>query len=180
MAEPETNRECAEALVSRVLDEGVDCPLGRRLVEVFTKLMDERDAATTKWLNDEIQASKEHLQKCFVREAELRMATDVALMDLQAAVRKHRDSYLSGDDKCWQDNETLYKALPEGYTPPARDTTVEIENCRRYLASCHDPRVEYVSPQRRIEELEQALRYAASCSTLEMVRDTARGMGVIE
>lgn len=32
----------------------------------------------------------------------------------------------------------------------------------------------------RIEQLEQALRYAAGCATLEMVRDTARGMGVIQ
>jgi hypothetical protein len=32
----------------------------------------------------------------------------------------------------------------------------------------------------RVKELEQALRYAAGCATLEMVRDTARGMGVIE
>ena len=32
----------------------------------------------------------------------------------------------------------------------------------------------------RIEQLEKALRYAADCSTLEMVRDAARGMGVIE
>ncbi len=31
----------------------------------------------------------------------------------------------------------------------------------------------------RVEELEQALRYAARCSTLMMVEDTARGMGVI-
>ncbi len=33
---------------------------------------------------------------------------------------------------------------------------------------------------KRIKELEQALRYAARCSTLLMVEDTARGMGVIE
>lgn len=32
----------------------------------------------------------------------------------------------------------------------------------------------------RIKELEQALKYAADCSTLEMVKDTARGMGVIQ
>jgi hypothetical protein len=32
----------------------------------------------------------------------------------------------------------------------------------------------------KIVALEKALRYAAECSTLEMVRDTARGMGVIQ
>lgn len=32
----------------------------------------------------------------------------------------------------------------------------------------------------RVRELEKALRYAAECSTLAMVRDTARGMGVIQ
>jgi hypothetical protein len=32
----------------------------------------------------------------------------------------------------------------------------------------------------RIQDLERALRYAAECETLAMVRDTARGMGVIE
>lgn len=31
----------------------------------------------------------------------------------------------------------------------------------------------------RVAELERALRYAAECPTLEMVRDTARGMGVV-
>lgn len=32
----------------------------------------------------------------------------------------------------------------------------------------------------RVADLERALRYAADCSNLEMVRDTARGMGVIK
>ncbi len=71
---------------------------------------------------------------------------------LLAAIRKHRDE--RGDDRCWKDNETLYAVLPEGYTPPERDSLVELENCKRYIASCHDPRTRYESPQRRIEELE--------------------------
>src|SRR3990167_8144909 len=73
---------------------------------------------------------------------------------LETAIRKHRDSWLAGDDKCWKDNEELYKVLPEGYEPPVRDTLCELVNCEKYVASCHDPRVTYISPQRRIEELE--------------------------
>lgn len=79
------------------------------------------------------------------------------IAELELAIRQHRDSYLSGDDKCWKDNEVLYKHLPEGYTQPERDTTVELELCRQYIASCHDPRISYTSPQRRIEELEAVI-----------------------
>jgi hypothetical protein len=35
---------------------------------------------------------------------------------LQAAIRAHRDQH--GDDRCWQDDHTLYAVLPEGFTPP--------------------------------------------------------------
>lgn len=73
----------------------------------------------------------------------------------EESIRKHRDEYLSGDNKCWKDNEELYKLLPEGYTPPSRDTSVELENCKKYIASCHDPRIQYKNPQDRIEELEK-------------------------
>lgn len=50
------------------------------------------------------------------------------------------------------------------------------EHMARYvlLVEEHDRAV------RRVRELERALRYAAGCSTLEMVRDAARGAGVIE
>jgi hypothetical protein len=77
------------------------------------------------------------------------------LEQLQAKIRWHRDQWLSGDNKCWKDNEELYKLLPEGYTPPQRDTLCELENCKRYIESCHDPRVKYASPQVRIQELEE-------------------------
>ena len=83
---------------------------------------------------------------------------------LRAGIRRLRDEWLRGDDKCWKDLETCFALLPEGYTPPARDTCVELENCKRYIASCHDPRVQYTSPQRRIEELE---------SEVEQLRGTA-------
>jgi hypothetical protein len=71
------------------------------------------------------------------------------------AIRQHRDE--RGDDRCWQDDEKLYAALPEGYVPPARDTAVELGNCQRYIECRHNPATVYVSPQRRIEELEAAL-----------------------
>jgi hypothetical protein len=76
----------------------------------------------------------------------------LAYLALCAAVREHRDQ--RGDDRCWRDDRKLYAALPEGYTPPAADTEIELDNCRRYIASRQDPATAYVSPQRRIEELE--------------------------
>jgi hypothetical protein len=68
-----------------------------------------------------------------------------------SAIRRHRD--YRGDDRCWQDDEELYRVLPEGYTPPKRDTTVELTNCERYIRCRHNPGTEYVSPQREIERL---------------------------
>jgi hypothetical protein len=73
------------------------------------------------------------------------------LMALEAAVRKHRDC--RGDDRCHADDGELYAALPEGDTRPARETAVTLENCARYI-ECRQAGREYVSPQRRIEELE--------------------------
>lgn len=71
---------------------------------------------------------------------------------LQAAIRTHRDQ--RGDDRCWLDDDTLYAVLPEGYTPPARDACVELADCEKFIATRHNPGTTYVSPQRRIEELE--------------------------
>lgn len=71
---------------------------------------------------------------------------------LRAAIRKHRDE--RGDDRCWLDDEELYRVLPEGYTPPARDCAVMLENCQRYIALRRNPATEYVSPQREIERLQ--------------------------
>lgn len=77
---------------------------------------------------------------------------------LEQAIRQHRDA--RGDDRCWMDDEALYKVLPEGYTPPARDTAVELERCRQFIACRQHPETTYVSPQRRIEELERELKEA--------------------
>jgi len=77
---------------------------------------------------------------------------------LEDAIRKHRDSWLNGDDKCWKDNEVLYELLPEGFTPPERDELCELANCQKYIRSCHHPEVNYVSPQRWIEVLETTIK----------------------
>jgi hypothetical protein len=70
---------------------------------------------------------------------------------LQDAIRAHRDA--RGDDRCWMDDEELYKVLPEGYTPPVRDSAVELERCQQFIASRQHPATVYVSPEREIEEL---------------------------
>lgn len=79
------------------------------------------------------------------------------------AIRWHRDQ--RGDDRCWLDDEQLYMLLPEGYLPPLREVAVELANCERYLRLRRNPKTEYVSPQRRIEELE-----AEASSLREMLR----------
>jgi predicted transport protein len=68
------------------------------------------------------------------------------------AIRMHRDQ--NGDDRCWEDDVTLYKKLPEGYKAPVEDTKVQLEMCQKYIACRHNPNTVYVSPQRRIEQLE--------------------------
>lgn len=70
---------------------------------------------------------------------------------LLQAIRKHRDQ--RGDDRCWMDDEELYAALPEGYTPPARDTAVMLKHCERFIVCRENPKTEYVSPEREIERL---------------------------
>jgi len=52
--------------------------------------------------------------------------------------------------------------------------------CEYMTATLQEYQDATMSAQRRVVKPEKALRYAADCSTLEMVRDTARGMGVIE
>lgn len=80
-----------------------------------------------------------------------RAGVALELMRTRTEIRKHRD--MPGDDRCYQDDAALYAVLPEGDTRPERETAVTIENCARYIASRQEGR-EYVSPQRRIEELE--------------------------
>jgi len=77
------------------------------------------------------------------------------LEELRDAVRAHRDA--RGDDRCWMDDEELYKALPEGFVPPKRDTAVELSNCLKFVASRQNPATEYTSPEREIERLRAEL-----------------------
>jgi hypothetical protein len=79
---------------------------------------------------------------------------DERINTLENGIRKLRDDWVRGDDKCWKDLVALFKLLPEGFELPEQDTCVELENCRKYINSCHHPGVTYTSPQRRIEELE--------------------------
>lgn len=74
---------------------------------------------------------------------------------LRDAIRLHRDQ--KGDDRCWMDDEVLYKTLPEGYTPPERDSTVELAHCQQYIASRHNPGTVYLSPEREIERLRERI-----------------------
>jgi hypothetical protein len=75
-------------------------------------------------------------------------ATEQSLARLQAAIREHRDA--RGDDRCWKDDEELYKMLPEGYTPPERDEAVELKNCERFILNRQNPQTIYESPNVRI------------------------------
>lgn len=75
---------------------------------------------------------------------------------LLVAIRNHRDQ--RGDDRCWLDDEALYAALPEGYTPPAREVAVELALCEKFIQCRRHPVTEYVSPQRMIEELEAEVK----------------------
>jgi hypothetical protein len=81
--------------------------------------------------------------------SEVQLTARVA--ELEAAIRQHRDE--RGDDRCHADDGRLYAVLPEGDTRPERETLVTLENCERYIA-CRQTGREYISPQRRIEELE--------------------------
>ena len=96
-----------------------------------------------------------------VAPEDLTMAVDVLRASYQqmkaenerllASIRKHRDQ--RGDDRCWMDDEELYRTLPEGFVPPVRDSSVELKNCERFIARRHNPATEYVSPEREIERL---------------------------
>lgn len=87
---------------------------------------------------------EDSLSSCFKQVTEQRDS-------LLAAIRRHRD--YRGDDRCYQDDGELYKVLPEGDTRPPREVAVTLENCYKYI-TCRQQGREYVSPQHRIQELE--------------------------
>jgi hypothetical protein len=73
------------------------------------------------------------------------------------AIRKHRDQ--KGDDRCYEDDYELYKSLPEGYIPPISAVGIDLNLCAKYQQCRQDPRIEYVSPQKQIEEQNIRIRY---------------------
>ena len=80
------------------------------------------------------------------------------IAEVENAIRKHRD--FRGDDRCYEDDAELYGVLPEGFSPPSCDTEIDLNQCAKYKACRQNPATEYVSPQRRIEELEAACKAA--------------------
>lgn len=87
---------------------------------------------------------------------------------LREAIRTHRDT--RGDDRCWQDDEALYKTLPEGFTPPERDTLVMLENCIRYVRCRQNPATVYVSPEQEIKRLRAQVTDLQEANTREVQR----------
>jgi hypothetical protein len=87
-------------------------------------------------------------------------------------IREHRN--VRGDDRCWRDDEALYRLLPEGYTPPEIDTAVELERCKQFIASRQNPATVYVSPEREIERL-RPIAAAAKYIHDRFVKDEADG-----
>ena len=80
---------------------------------------------------------------------------------LKSAIRRHRD--FRGDDRCWLDDVELYESLGELIPGDGRrlPSPVEmLENCKRFVESRHPMCVPYLSPQRRIDDLEKQLMEA--------------------
>jgi hypothetical protein len=129
-------------------DENVLRSYCRELLTEREKLFDVSTATASMTLEQLRESRDNLLRQMAVLQRQAREGER-----LQQAIRQHRDE--KGDDRCWMDDERLYAVLPEGYTPPARDSSVELENCRRFIACRRNPATEYVSPQRRIEELQE-------------------------
>jgi hypothetical protein len=73
------------------------------------------------------------------------------IIRLREAIRNHRDQV--GDDRCYRDDYDLYQVLGEPIPEHACQQDppeVMLENCKRYVASRHDPSKPYLSI---IEEL---------------------------
>lgn len=127
--------------------------LGRNEVpeaDVMRSIADHLEALEAE--NEGYRKANELLNKGMESQCELMDGLKQDKRWLEDAIRRHRDQ--RGDDRCWMDDEELYAALPEGYKPPERDTSVELERCRQYIECRRNPRTVYVSPQRRIDELE--------------------------
>lgn len=74
---------------------------------------------------------------------------------MEKAIRAHRDQ--RGDDRCWMDDRVLYGILGESepeHVGQLDDPETMLANCKRFIASRHDPSKPYTSPQRTIATLE--------------------------
>jgi hypothetical protein len=147
------NHETEQALVEMSKNfVSVSEALGQARKELADALASE-EAAGAGWA-DAVELNKKAMAELLtqgVTNEEYVKATRRAER-AEAAIRAHRDA--RGDDRCWLDDEELYRALPEGYTPPARDTTVELARCEQFIAQRQNPATVYVSPQREIERLQ--------------------------
>lgn len=97
----------------------------------------------------------------------------------EQAIRAHRDKS-HGSQRCWQNDEELWAALPEGYTPPALDHKATLAQCEAFLAHCHNPAVQYVDPQAQITALELQVadlrqQLAQHVEEKALIRTTLRG-----
>lgn len=99
---------------------------------------------------------------------------------LENAIREHRDQ--KGDDRCWLDDRDLYAVLPEGNKdisslPPAEEF---LGNCKRFHASRQPGGQEYISSQRRIDELEKRIKEMAQDWSEDHthVQEVAKRLGV--
>src|SRR4051812_17113432 len=87
------------------------------------------------------------------------MTVEEELQALKEAVRKHRD--MQRDDRCYLDDYVLYQALGEPIPASAcqlNEPLVMLTDCQRFIRCRHDPSKPYVSPQREIDRLTDALR----------------------
>lgn len=85
---------------------------------------------------------------------------------LLAAIRRHRD--YRGDDRCYKDDTELYQSLPEGYKVPEEEVEIDLNLCAKFKESRKNPSTTYISPQRKIEQLQSNISAVHNlCSALE-------------
>lgn len=146
MTNDELARRVSEPEAAQLLKvvEALGQSHGYRPADVLRRLLFERD----EWVARAKQQTAYADVSVAVDDQRLKR-----ISELEAAIRTHRDE--RGDDRCWMDDATLYAVLPEtvapGELPPPEEM---LENCKRFIALRYCQGEKYVSPQRRIEELE--------------------------
>ena len=87
------------------------------------------------------------------------MNLEQRVKELEDAIRKHRDQKY--DDRCWMDDLELYKVLGEEIPVGQNQLDSPCEmmaNCVKFISSRHNPALEYRSPNREIERLENEIK----------------------